>query len=722
MDSSSQKIFFRNEYSEFQFFKKNNLPRPIFFGIPTLAFHVQIIEVETKENFIGKTILYFKNKGLSVEEISKKLCLNEQLVQIIIEDNKKNKCETEETSEDKITRTEDFYIFYNLLSHEFMNGVIEADDFNLHELQERNIDYSNVYFFKNNIGQSKDNADRIRLLGYQNKDIFDVSIMPTREQIIRCHKENSAFSYKEYLETTCFPEIYPVWVTVAYSVTREKNDFSIISPFNFQRIEFSNSLYLLVKKFLDKNPNDCYDIPKYEDRVKENIKRNEQQMFRINNRLDREVYQRLEKEFKDNDFSTPFFISQMTLMETSFWKIQKKYNRNDAGVFFDCANNVLEELLTNLYSPFGERVVMKLNEEKFFTKVEEQKTEGDMKRIIWYKFFEKTDFSDDLAIICTKCSPSEMLNSIKKKTIGKENKYKLGLFNLFVANMIVFHYFKNQTPFSMIFTSDIEMSKIQEMILNITEQRNKIRHEISDKNKLVLLDKIKEYFDNVNKLVRWCLNDKDNKESNAINEENIEQLTVDLLIDKEEIAFFPTELQNCYVKLLDDVKRKYPLYFSDCVVAFEKLSEVLINYCLRKIHSLEELKKIMEIIPDREDEAKLFLDEQLDYCSATCGSIFELKINVKTAKEAIIDDNDSKLSKSPSTLILFAPMLLAATDNVGFVDLFNRLGTDYFETIKKVVHNRGHDKQVCDWNSTEDITDLYKKYCLYITLLNREEL
>lgn len=719
LDSSSQKIFFRNEYSGFDFFRNNHLPlKPLFFGIPTLAFHVQIIEIETKENFIEKTILCFKNKGLSIEEISKKLCLNEQLVQIIIEDNRKNKCENEEINEDKVTRIEDFYIFYNLLSHEFMNNVIETEDFlsNLHTIQEENFNRSNVYSFRNDIGQSKDNVDYIRLLGYQEKGIFDVSIMPTKEQIIRCHRENSAFSYKEYLEASCFQEIYPVWLTLPYSVTREKNDFSIISPFNSQKIEFSNSLYLLIKKFLEENP----DIQKYKQKVENRIIRNNEEIFRIYTDLDREIYEKIEKEFKDNDFSTPTLIEQMALMEISFLKIQKKYNPNDAATFFASVNNTLVALFTSLYLPFEEKVLIKLKEDNFFDKVEKQKTEGDIKDIIWHKFFEKVDFSDNLKDICKKCDPSKLLKSIKKKMIEKGN-----IRDLFVANMIVFHYFKNQTPFSMIFTIDIEMSKIQNMILTVSEQRNEVSHKFADEVKLTLLDVIKEYFNITTKIINECLKIKISEDkSNAIFEGNIEELSVDLLgnKEKEEISNFRVELQNCYVRLLSDINRKYVLYFNDCVTAFEELSESIIKYCKRRIQSLGELKRILETIPNKKDDAIIYLEEQLNKCNATCESIFEFKIDIIAIKEAIIEERDNIGKKSASTLILFAPMFLAATDNVGFVDLFNQLGTGYFETIKKVINNRGHDNQVSDWENIKDIPNAYKKYCWYFTKLESGEL
>ena len=125
MSTLKQKIFIKDEYTDRSFFREYNIPVPVFFAIPTLAFHVRVTKTEETHNFIQEAILYLKRNGEPKDKIADMLCLDQRLVDVVIENSKKNE-NTESDSDDAVTETneisDDFFIFYNLISKEFISG------------------------------------------------------------------------------------------------------------------------------------------------------------------------------------------------------------------------------------------------------------------------------------------------------------------------------------------------------------------------------------------------------------------------------------------------------------------------------------------------------------------------------------------------------------------------------------------------------------------------
>ena len=88
---SNQKILFNSDYLNTKFFRQNFIPVPIYFAMPVLAFHVNIVRIHEKRNFIQETILYLKRNGVPKNEIAEQLCLDSRLVNRIIENSEKDK-------------------------------------------------------------------------------------------------------------------------------------------------------------------------------------------------------------------------------------------------------------------------------------------------------------------------------------------------------------------------------------------------------------------------------------------------------------------------------------------------------------------------------------------------------------------------------------------------------------------------------------------------------
>ena len=73
LNLSNQKILFNPEYYDFHSFRDNEIPVPVFFAIPTLAFHVSLNWIKENRNFIQETVLYLKRNGQHKDEIAEQL-------------------------------------------------------------------------------------------------------------------------------------------------------------------------------------------------------------------------------------------------------------------------------------------------------------------------------------------------------------------------------------------------------------------------------------------------------------------------------------------------------------------------------------------------------------------------------------------------------------------------------------------------------------------------
>ena len=156
-----------------------------------------------------------------------------------------------------------------------------------------------------------------------------------------------------------------------------------------------------------------------------------------------------------------------------------------------------------------------------------------------------------------------------------------------------------------------------------------------------------------------------------------------------EVEDMPEDLRVSCNQLLRDIYDASLEYFSDCVIAFENISKVILDFCMRKINSLSDLTRCLNQIPDDEDEAKLFLMEKLERCGIEAN--FDcISINVRYAKKCLYNNFDFKKA---STLIMFAPMLLAVVDYMAFINLFENLGSRYFTDAVDSVGERGHDTE-----------------------------
>lgn len=118
-----------NTYS-FLYNKDNNPPsfkriNPVLVSIPVMAFKIHYIEYENPENIIETTIFKLKKIGLDKNNISKKLCLSEELIKKILD----HYSDFENGKENVTKKSRESYIFYDCYSERFLDNYMSVDDF-----------------------------------------------------------------------------------------------------------------------------------------------------------------------------------------------------------------------------------------------------------------------------------------------------------------------------------------------------------------------------------------------------------------------------------------------------------------------------------------------------------------------------------------------------------------------------------------------------------------
>jgi hypothetical protein len=717
-DLSSQKILIDKQYKDPKFFRDNNIPIPIFFAIPTLAFHVSLTRSIVNRNFIQETILYLKRNGMPKNEIADNLCLSPKLVDIIIENSRKDQKDTKSENDviiEEKGKTEDFYIFYDLVNQQFIKGFMWSNAFinNISPMQNTYyVKNQQSYYHRDNLGDSY--ATKIHMIKNVENHL-KTNVKPRQEDIIECFKEDFLFDDEGYLNTRYLEESYEVYLTVGYSVTPwNQNEFSVLNPFK-PYVSFSSYLSkTVIKHAIDTES--LNDIRDYQENTQNNLIKQQNKMMSI--RTDRELvsFQLLSKKyqtygyFRSNKVHTDFEV-QMVKMQSSYEFISKNQNkdlRDEARKFYDFANNVIEQLLIITYEPFLLLLPEQLKDDAFFDALGREKTyEGG--KIILNRYFEGINSIYDLSRLLKTCSTDNITRIIKSKNLNSDKAFKPGIKDLFVVNILATFY-NRKSNFNRLFNEEIPL--LVETILQVEETRQNIRH--SFKN---VSDNVKNIVETVYNIIDVILDVKNQNIMFELPQEESSDYTnyIGKYTGLDDIT--PILQESCN-QLLMDIYNASELYLSDCVVAFENASKVIIEYVMRSINSIADLKILLEKISDDEDTAKLHLMELLEKNNIYI-KIEKLSLDISNAKKALI--NNYTIKKA-STTILFAPLLLAVMDYPAFITLFKNLGSEYLTDATDAVDRRGHSKQRVDWNLAKSINDRFLNYCKILTLFEKEEL
>lgn len=712
------KLLFNADYLAYDFFKSADLPVPIFFGIPTIAFHVQLTTIQENKNFIQETVLYLKINGMSKDEISDALCLDQNLVNLIIENNKKSNNDEQINHSDIKNTSDDFFIFYNLLTDEFIKGYMQSKDFfsQLYDMNYGNFN-NNTYYYRKDISQSL--GYKIFCLGDDFSNIKN--IVPTQKDIISSYKDINSFDEKMYRDPRYLNEVYPVILTTAYSITvYNSNHYSAFNPFTTfnQNISYSSYFFNLINQFA-RSSEAQNEIKEYITNTKNNQIRQQNKKMSIKGERNKKAFEFLQKKYRKYSFFEGYIQEQMVIFETEFQQIIQNNGKSDitnnARVFYDSANNAIEELFKLTYDPYVDRLKSELIKDDFFENINHAKTLSDMK-IHLNKYYENILEDDSLNGVKQKSDLENIVKVIKKENIRGEKSFQLGICDLFTLNVLCLYYYKDST-FSNIFKHEIQY--LQQTLILVSNMRNQARHTFTDVDPSI----IKIVHDNVIKLIDTCMNVSENDYREEILNFNDEDRFESFIGEYNDLEYLPEKLKNACNQLLRDVFDMNELYYSDCVISFEIISEFMINYSYRKIASIEELNHLLNNIPDDETEAIMTLIEKLPYSqedkNEVLSAIGDLKIDMISTKKSISRNYNNI---SASSYILFAPLLLSVVDYYAFVELFDSMGKAYFEDFSWAINERKHNKQAIDWKNIKIMNDNFIKYCKTISSFNREEI
>ena len=720
LDLLNQKILFNSNNNDYGFWKFNDVPIPVFFAIPTIAFHVSINRIDVKKNFIQETILYLKRNGLPKNEIAEALCLDNRLVDVIIENNNKskNKHESNEVVFETEEKADDFYIFYDLTTKQFIDGYMSTNKFNdscfpmtKNEYNEQN----RCYYHRENIGESS--YTKIHMLN-PSDNLFNRSIIPTQENIINCYNTEKLFDDKSYRNACYLNEFYQVWLVLGYSVTRyNSNEYSIIDPFK-EKLTYSTYFNNIIKAIaVDEYSKG--DIKEYQDNTKNNLIKNQNEKMHIKTDREKTAYENLKKKYSkygyfNNEQNESKFETQLIKMQATYDFIKKNLGKKDCTSnirgFYDFANNVLEQLFTITYEPYILELPEQLTKDKFFEALGKEKSfAGD--RAVFQPFFDDIKSNYDLDKILKSCSTDNVKKCIKMKNILNDNSYKLPLKDLFTINVINVFYNKN-SKFNNLFKTDVPY--LIDTITLIEYERQNVRHTFKKADEMIddVINVIYKIID-----VILDVNENDNETRIELSKEDSNDYT-NFIGEYSDLDNMTESLQDSCNQLLRDIFNSSELYFSDCVVAFENTSKLILDYVMRKINSIGELNNVLKSIPDDNIEAKVLLMDQLEKINIYVD--FErISVDIKNAKNCLLKNYEFKRA---STLIFFAPLLLAVSNYMDFITLFEQLGADYFNDAFDSINRRGHAKQATNWNQIKLINDKFVNYCKILTLFDREEL
>ena len=671
---------FRNRYSQYI---TNDLPRiPVRFAIPTIAFHVRMNTISTNRNFLQETILLLKKTGMTRTQIADTLCLDQKLVDIIVINNKKDSKE-DEPLEDTI--------------------IEKKKSFNEKE---------NCYYLREDIGKSFYN--KIHIVSNPKAD-FSVAIEPSQENIVECYKSGKLFTDNEYKNPQYLGESFSVWLTLDYSVTQYNlNEFSIVNPFR-NGISFSTYFSNMINRL----PLDTYsrrDIEEYRDDISNSEIGKQNRRMKINSAADNDAYERLLKKYGEYEFfggkgNSDNLVAQMIKMQANYDYIDKYFGKKDcsekARTFYVFANNVLEELFIITYAPYVSALYDKLKADDFFEKINKERSDENKKEVI-KRYTDSVETVNDYSSIMDCISPDSITRTLSSRNITSEKAFKPGLKELFVINVIC-SYFFNDCKFNNIMNNKIDqLSDALGVILAIRQQASHT------------LLKPDEYVEDVIKVVYKIIDTVMEVSEERIIEnasENIESLE-NYMASYAVVNDMNRSLQDASNRLLIDLYNANELYFSDCVIAFQNTSKVIIDYIMRNVNSLSQLEDYLKLIPDEEDEAKIALMENLD--KAGVDSNFDrITVRIRKAKRCLIKNIDLIPA---SSLIFFAPLLLSVVDSVAFISLFENLGAGYLNDAIDAINARGHNKLSVNWDEIKIINDRYLEYCRILTLFDREEL
>jgi len=718
LDLLNQKILFNPKFNDYNYYKNYDLPIPVFFSIPTLAFHVCINRVNEKRNFIQETILYMKRNGVPKNEISEQLCLDQRLVDVIIENSKKDLHDGEDEEEviiEKEEKSEDFYIFYDLITNQFIEGYMYSKFFNEFccpmNMSELNLQ-NKCYYLRENIGDSS--YTKIHMLSMDD-GIFNKRVVPTIENIISCYKDEKLFDETSYRNARYLSESYPIWLTLGYSVTKyNSNEYSIINPF---KRELSYSTYFNnIVKMVATDEYSKKDIKEYQENANNSLIKHHLEKMEIRTNKEKAAFEGLAQKygpygyFKENHVESNF-ERQMIKMQSTYDYIKKNIEKKDCNDsirrLYDFANNVLEQLFIIAYEPYILKLPDQLKNNNFFDAIGREKTIAGEKMVL-KNYFDDIETDYDLSPILNGCYLTSIVKCIKSKSIMDEKSFKLGLINLFTLNVINVFYNKH-SKFNNLFKTNIPY--LIDTLVLLENLRQSVRH---------TFDNVEDFVDNVVSNVYLMID--------AILEVS-EERTIELSKDEnddysnfigqyQDLDNMTLILQESCNQLLMDIYNTSELYFSDCVIAFQNTSKVILDYIMRKINSIGELKDVLKNIPNDNDEAKLLLMDKLEYLNINV-EFDNVTIDIENAKHCMLRNFEFKKA---STLIIFAPLLLSVFDYMSFITLFEQLGEEYFNDAIKSINDRGHDSQSTDWNHIKLINDKYVNYCKILTLFEREEL
>ena len=718
MDLLNQKILFNPKFNNYNYYKNYDLPVPVFFSIPTLAFHVCINRVNEKRNFIQETILYMKRNGVPKNEISEQLCLDQRLVDVIIENSKKDLHDGEDEEEviiEKEEKSEDFYIFYDLITNQFIEGYMYSKFFNEFccpmNMSELNLQ-KKCYYLRENIGDSS--YTKIHMLSMDD-GIFKKRVVPTIENIISCYKDEKLFDETSYRNARYLNESYPIWLTLGYSVTKyNSNEYSIINPFKY---ELSYSTYFNnIVKMVATDEYSKKDIKEYQENANNSLIKHQNEKMDIRTNKEKTAFEGLAKKygpygyFKENHVESKF-ERQMIKMQSTYDYIKKNTEKEDCNDsirrLYDFANNVLEQLFIITYEPYILKLPDQLKKENFFDAIGREKTIAGEKMVL-ENFFDDIKTNYDFTPIINGCYLTNIVKCIKSKSFIYEKSFKLGLINLFTLNVINIFYNKN-SKFSNLFKTNIP--HLIETVVLLENLRQSVRHTFDNVG-----DFVDDVISNVYLIIDTILEVSEERTIELSKDENDDYSN--FIGQYQDLDNMTLILQESCNQLLMDIYNTSELYYSDCVIAFQNTSKVILDYIMRKINSIGELEDILKNIPNDNDEAKILLMEKLEYLNINV-EFDNITIDIENAKNCMLRNFDFRKA---STLIVFAPLLLAVFDYMSFITLFEQLGAEYFNDAISSINNRGHDSQSTDWDHIKLINDKYVNYCKILTLFEREEL
>lgn len=713
MDLLNQKILIKSEYINYYNFFTLDLPNPLLFGIPTLAFRVNVTTVSEEHNFIQKAILYLKNNGMDSKEISQALCLNDDLVEIILENNLKQQNSRNKNDDDNSTETlvtYDAFIFYNLLTGEFIRGAMLASDFYQYMTNLNANDFNNkneIYRYRKDLGDS--HYSEIHLINKEDLN-FELGVIPSQEDILISVKSESSFDSFSYSNPKFTNEMYKLWLVVPFTVTHyNRSQYSACDPFSINDMTYSTYFYDLIVDYA-KNERALKDISEFK------IANDNSQIHRRNRQMsirtskEKAAEEALTQKYDNCNLYDGELQECMVKFEAAYDIIIKNFGTKniDSNVrdFYRFGAKTLEELFKLTYDPYIANLPQKLSEDRFFERMGIEKN-YESQRALLNKYFEQIHTDCNLDEIKNRASADKLSETIKKRNIRADHVTQYGICDLFTLNVINSYYFKDSL-FNRIFEIDLE--ELKKCLIDIADKRNKVQH---------TFDKVDEFTINHEFLFKIIDSIFDvNNTKVVIKSSSDDEEFENILATYDDISYMPDILQTSCNQLLRDVYDMSSAYYSDCVIAFENISELIIRYANKKVDAMSIICQKLDQIPNNGNEAKFELIKKLDEIDVDAYIIENIKLDIRAAKNAI--KNNMKMPASSAVII--APLYLSLMDYSSFVSLFKELGSDYFSDAVNSIKLRGHSEST-DWKKdVDDINERYVNYCRAVTLFYREEL